>query len=66
MLSTTFDGARVVVDVAGPEVPDATDLVAELRDLLDPDDQVTVLFVERLDISTTTTTATTPTTSLGD
>jgi uncharacterized hydrophobic protein (TIGR00271 family) len=67
VLSTTFDGARVVVDVAGPEVPDATDLVAELRELLDPDDEVTVLFVERLDISTTTTTAaTTPTTSVAE
>ena len=35
--------------------------LATLAELLDPDDQVTVLFIERRDISTTTTTTTTTT-----
>ena len=59
VISTSFDGVRAVVEVAGPEAPDATDLVATLSELLDPDDQVTVLFIERRDITTTTTTTTT-------
>ena len=59
VISASFDGVRAVVEVAGPEAPDATDLVATLAELLDPDDQVTVLFIERRDITTTTTTTTT-------
>jgi len=66
VLATSFDGTTAVVELAGPSAPDATELVRELRTLLDPDDQVTVLFVERRDItSTTTTTSTTSTTVAG-
>lgn len=59
--STSFDGLTAVIEVVGPVAPDATDLVASISELLDPDDQVTVLFVERRDITTTTTTTTTTT-----
>ena len=59
VISTSFDGRRAIVEVAGPDAPDATDLVTTLAELLDPDDQVTVLFIERRDITTTTTTTTT-------
>ncbi len=61
VISTSFDGRRAVVEVAGPDAPDASDLVTTLAELLDPDDQVTVLFIERRDITTTTTTSTTTT-----
>lgn len=57
VLTTSFDGVRVVIELVGPTAPDATSLVREVSDLLDPDDQVTVLFVERQDITSTTTTA---------
>jgi uncharacterized hydrophobic protein (TIGR00271 family) len=63
VLSTSFNGVRAIVQVAGPDEPDATDLVARISELLDPDDQVTVLFVERRDITTTTTSTTTSTTT---
>jgi uncharacterized hydrophobic protein (TIGR00271 family) len=63
LLSTSFDGVRAIVQVAGPEAPDATDLVASVSELLGPDDQVTVLFVERRDITTTTTTVPAPPTT---
>ena len=58
VLSSTFDGTEAIVETAGPVAPDATDLVAAVTPLLDPDDSVVVLFVQRLDISTTTTTTT--------
>ncbi len=63
--STSFDGSVAIVEVAGPVAPDATDLVAGISELLDPDDRVTVLFVERRDITTTTTTTPTSTTIPG-
>lgn len=59
LLSVSFDGVEAVVEVAGPAPPDAGDLVREINDLIDADDQVTVLFVERRDITTTTSTTTT-------
>ena len=57
--STSFDGVDAIIEVAGPAAPDATALVASITELLDADDRVTVLFVERRDITTTTTTSTT-------
>lgn len=59
VLSTDFDGVTAVIEIAGPEAPDASGLVADVRELVDDDDQVSVLFVQRLDISTTTTTTST-------
>jgi hypothetical protein len=55
VLSTSFDGAEAIVETVGPVAPDASGLVAALTALLEPDDRVTVLFVQRLDITTTTT-----------
>jgi uncharacterized hydrophobic protein (TIGR00271 family) len=55
LLSSTFDGTDAIIETAGPVAPDATDLVATVTDLLEPDARVTVLFVQRLDITTTTT-----------
>lgn len=59
--STSFDGLTATIEVVGPVEPDATALVAGIRELLDPGDQITVLFVERRDITTTTVTTTTTT-----
>ena len=59
VLSTTFDGFDAVIEVAGPEDPDASVLVADITELLDDDDRVTVLFIQRRDITTTTTTTST-------
>jgi uncharacterized hydrophobic protein (TIGR00271 family) len=61
VLSTSFDGTEAIVETVGPVAPDATGLVAALTDVLEADDRVTVLFVQRLDITTTTTTTTTTT-----
>jgi uncharacterized hydrophobic protein (TIGR00271 family) len=60
VLSTSFDGNEAIVEIVGPVAPDASGLVAALTGLLDADDRVTVLFVQRLDITTTTTTTTVP------
>jgi uncharacterized hydrophobic protein (TIGR00271 family) len=57
--STSFDGLVAIIEVVGPVEPDASALVASISALLDPDDQITVLFVERRDITTTTTTTST-------
>jgi hypothetical protein len=62
VLSTSFDGVSAIVEVVGPVAPDATDLVGDITELLGPDAQVTVLFVERRDITTTTSTTSTSTT----
>jgi uncharacterized hydrophobic protein (TIGR00271 family) len=56
VLSSTFDGTEAIVETAGQFAPDASELVAAVTPLLDPDDSVVVLFVQRLDITTTTTT----------
>jgi uncharacterized hydrophobic protein (TIGR00271 family) len=61
VLSTSFDGVDAVIEVAGPDDPDATGLVNSVTELLDADDSVTVLFIQRLDITTTTTTTTSTT-----
>ena len=58
VLSSSFDGVDAVIEVAGPTEPDAAALVASVTELLDADDRVTVLFVQRRDITTTTTTTT--------
>ncbi len=57
VLSTSFDGFLAIIELAGPSAPDATSLVRTVTDLIGPDDRVTVLFVERLDITSTTSTA---------
>jgi hypothetical protein len=64
VLSTSFDGVDAVIEVAGPTEPDATALVASVAELLDADDRVTVLFIQRRDITTTTTTTTTTTSTI--
>ena len=61
VLSTTFDGADAIIEIAGANEPDASLIVADVIALLDADDRVTVLFTERRDITTTTTTTTTTT-----
>jgi hypothetical protein len=63
VLSTAFDGVDVVVEIAGPNEPDASSLVADITALVDADDRVTVLFIQRRDITTTTSTTTTVVTS---
>jgi uncharacterized hydrophobic protein (TIGR00271 family) len=55
LLSSTLDGTDAIVEIAGPVAPDPTDLVAAVTELLAPDGRVTVLFVQRLDITTTPT-----------
>ena len=65
VVTTSFDGVDAVIELVGATAPDATDLVDDITDLLDADDTVTVLFIERRDITTTTTTTTTPTTIPG-
>ncbi len=62
VVSTSFDGARAVVELAGPSAPDAARLVDDLNALLGSDGEVTVLFVARLDITTDPAASTTPTT----
>ncbi len=63
VLSTTFDGDKK----RSSKSPDRSrtrcnqSLLDELATLLEPDDRVTVLFVERLDITTTTTPTSTTT-----
>ncbi len=52
---------QAVVEVTGPEQPDASDLVASIDELLGTSGDVRVLFTQRLDITTTTTTMTTTT-----
>jgi uncharacterized hydrophobic protein (TIGR00271 family) len=63
VLSTTFDGVDAIIEIAGPDQPDASLLVADVTALLDAEDRVTVLFTQRRDITTTTTTTTTTTPS---
>lgn len=63
VLSTTFDGRHAIIEVAGPSIPDVTGLLTELDPFVDTEQNVTVLFVERLDITTTTTTTTIATTA---
>jgi uncharacterized hydrophobic protein (TIGR00271 family) len=52
---TVTDG-QVVVNLTGPEQPDATELVDSIDELLGTTGDVQVLFTQRLDITTTTTT----------
>jgi uncharacterized hydrophobic protein (TIGR00271 family) len=56
ILSTDYDGTTALVEVAGERQPDATDLVRDIRELLPDSSDVTVLFTQRFDITTTTTT----------
>ena len=56
--SIVVDG-QAVVEVTGPEQPDASDLVASIDELLGTTGDVRVLFTQRLDITTTATTTTT-------
>jgi uncharacterized hydrophobic protein (TIGR00271 family) len=56
VLATSFDGVDALVEVAGPTQPDASALVASINELLDAADRVTVLFTQRRDITTATTT----------
>lgn len=56
--STVVDG-QAVVEVTGPEQPDASDLVTSINELLGTTGDVRVLFTLRLDITTTTTPTTT-------
>jgi uncharacterized hydrophobic protein (TIGR00271 family) len=56
VLSATFDGVDAVIEVAGPAEPDASALVADVAETIGADDRVTVLFVQRRDITVTTTT----------
>ena len=60
VLSTSFDGVDAVIDIAGPNEPDASALVADVTAIIDPDDRVTVLFTQRRDITTTTTSTSVP------
>ena len=60
IVGISFDGVRASVDVVGPDVPDAALLVADIERILEDDDVVTVLFTQRFDISTTTTTTLIP------
>jgi len=57
---TVIEG-QVVIEVTGPEQPNAAGLVQAIGELLGPDGTVQVLFTQRLDITTTTTTTTTTT-----
>lgn len=61
VLSTTFDGIDAIIEIAGPTEPDASLVVADVTELLDAEDRVTVLFTQRRDITTTTSTTTTTT-----
>jgi uncharacterized hydrophobic protein (TIGR00271 family) len=58
--SISYDGSAAVVEVAGTAQPDASSLVDEVRDVLPPDADLTVLYSERFDITTSTTTTTLP------
>ena len=60
VLSTSFDGVDAVIDIAGPDEPVASALVADVTAIIDPDDRVTVLFTQRRDITTTTTSTSVP------
>jgi len=53
------EDGQAVVEVTGPERPDASDLVASIDELLGTTGDVRVLFTLRLDITTITTTTTT-------
>jgi len=57
------EDGQAVVEVTGPERPDASDLVASIDELLGTTGDVRVLFTLRLDITTITTTTTTTTTT---
>lgn len=59
ILSTEYDGATALVEAIGERQPDATGLVRDIRALLPDTVDVTVLFIQRFDITTTTTTTTT-------
>ena len=61
VIDVTYDGAVAVIDVAGATQPDATGLVRDVEALLPDTATVTVLYTQRLDITTTTTTTTTTT-----
>jgi uncharacterized hydrophobic protein (TIGR00271 family) len=51
VIESTYADADALVQIAGEEAPDASDLVADIEALLPEDAQVTVLFVERRDIT---------------
>ncbi|MAT05102.1 MAG: TIGR00341 family protein [Acidimicrobiaceae bacterium] len=63
VVATNWDGELATVELAGSVVPDASDLVAELAEVVGDDDAVRILFVEQLDITRPTTTTSTTTTS---
>ena len=52
-------GGQAVVEVTGPDQPDASGVVASIDELLGTTGDVRILFTQRLDITTTTTTTTT-------
>ncbi len=59
VIGVKYDGVVAVIDVAGDLQPDATGLVRDIEAELPETATVTVLFTQRIDISTTTTTTTT-------
>lgn len=63
VVATDWNGETATVEVAGPEVPDASELVDDLAELVGGVDAVRILFVEQLDITRTTTTTSTTTTT---
>jgi uncharacterized hydrophobic protein (TIGR00271 family) len=55
IFSVNYDGTLALVEVIGERQPDATSLVRDIRAILPDTSEVTVLFAQRLDITTTTT-----------
>lgn len=51
----SFDGSRVRVELVGPESPDPTDLTENLQRLAGSEVEVSIFFVERILLTTTTT-----------
>ena len=64
VIDVTYDGTAAVIEVAGATQPRAASLVARIEAVLPDTSTITVLFTQRLDITTTTTSTTTPTTSV--
>ena len=61
VLDVAYDGLDAVIQLAAETQPDATDFVNDVEALLPDEAGVRVLFIRRLDITTTTTTTTTTT-----
>ncbi len=56
VIAVGYDGDRATIEIAGEDRPDASDLVDDLEELLPADADIAVLFVERVDITTSTST----------